>query len=280
LHPSGVDKSSTSFGWGKGWNVTSAGWSDPIWHVSSSSGEACCELLYPVTLLLLLLACRQLVEGTSHGGDGDEGSDDDEEAVRAPLSGRPLPPSSAVPLCVIRHYSPVKAVWDWITLLLVLYTAIFTPYAAAFLLGEGITRRQPATGVGLPPTNGSRPGAAAAAGVTDSVSLHPLFVIDIFVDIMFITDIVINFRTTYVDGGEVSRALLVFTDRTFRFLVCFSPLVFSERELTSAFAICYRPSVCRLSSVTFVRPTHYSGGSDFRQYFYGIRYLGHPFTSA
>jgi len=53
LHPSGVAKSSTSFGWGKGWNVTSAGWQvilcDPIWHVSSSSGEACCELLYPVT---------------------------------------------------------------------------------------------------------------------------------------------------------------------------------------------------------------------------------------
>ena len=36
--------------------------------------------------------------------------------------------------------------------------------------------------------------------------------------------------------------------------------VFSERELTFTFAICYRPSVCRLSSVclssvTFVRPT-------------------------
>ena len=26
LHPSGVAKSSTSFGWGKGGNVTSAGW--------------------------------------------------------------------------------------------------------------------------------------------------------------------------------------------------------------------------------------------------------------
>jgi len=55
LHRSGVAESSTSFGWGKGWNVTSAGWQvtlyDPIWHVSSSSGEACCELLYPVTLL-------------------------------------------------------------------------------------------------------------------------------------------------------------------------------------------------------------------------------------
>jgi len=30
------------------WQVTLC---DPIWHVSSSSGEACCELLYPVTLL-------------------------------------------------------------------------------------------------------------------------------------------------------------------------------------------------------------------------------------
>jgi len=29
----------------------------------------------------------------------------------------------------------------------------------------------------------------------------------------------------------------------------------SERELTFTFAICYRPSVCRLSSVTVVRPT-------------------------
>jgi len=48
-------------GWGKGGNVTSAGWQvtlcncNPIWHVSSRSGEACCELLYPVTLLTLLL---------------------------------------------------------------------------------------------------------------------------------------------------------------------------------------------------------------------------------
>jgi len=42
-------------GCGKGGNVTSAGWQvtlcDPIWLVSSRSGEARCELLYPVTLL-------------------------------------------------------------------------------------------------------------------------------------------------------------------------------------------------------------------------------------
>jgi len=52
-HQVGWLTTSTSFGWGKGWNATSAGWQvtlcDPIWHVSSSSGEVCCELLYPVT---------------------------------------------------------------------------------------------------------------------------------------------------------------------------------------------------------------------------------------
>jgi len=41
LHPSGVAKLSTSFGWGKGGKVTSAGWQvtlcDPIWHVISCS---------------------------------------------------------------------------------------------------------------------------------------------------------------------------------------------------------------------------------------------------
>ena len=36
----------------------------------------------------------------------------------------------------VLHYSPFKEVWDWIILLLVLYTAVFTPYVAAFLLNE------------------------------------------------------------------------------------------------------------------------------------------------
>ena len=45
-------------GWGKGGNVTSAGWQvtlcDPIWHVSYHRSEVCCQLLYLVTLLYLL----------------------------------------------------------------------------------------------------------------------------------------------------------------------------------------------------------------------------------
>ena len=53
--------------------------------------------------------------------------------------------------------------------------------------------------------------------------------------------------------------------------------LFSERELTFTFAICCRPSVC-LSSVGNARAP-YSGGSYFRQYFYGIWYPSHPLTS-
>lgn len=80
----------------------------------------------------------------------------------------------------ILHYSPFKAVWDWLILLLVLYTAVFTPYSAAFLLSEH-------------PDKGP-----ADCGYT----CNPLNVVDLVVDVMFIIDIVINFRTTYVNRND------------------------------------------------------------------------------
>ena len=61
LHPSGVAESSTSVGWRKGGNVTSAGWQvtlcDPTRHVSCRSGLAMlyCELLYEHTSLSFTL---------------------------------------------------------------------------------------------------------------------------------------------------------------------------------------------------------------------------------
>ncbi|XP_021374212.1 potassium voltage-gated channel subfamily H member 6-like [Mizuhopecten yessoensis] len=84
----------------------------------------------------------------------------------------------------ILHYSPFKAVWDWIILLLVIYTAIFTPYAAAFLLSEENNRK----------TDGNK-----------SIEVryqNPMTIIDLIVDIMFIIDILINFRTTYVNKND------------------------------------------------------------------------------
>uniref|UniRef100_A0A8C6T6Q4 Ion transport domain-containing protein n=1 Tax=Neogobius melanostomus TaxID=47308 RepID=A0A8C6T6Q4_9GOBI len=80
----------------------------------------------------------------------------------------------------VLHYSPFKAVWDWLILLLVIYTAILTPYSAAFLLNE--TEEQSIQSCGY--------------------HCSPLNVVDLIVDIMFIIDIVINFRTTYVNTND------------------------------------------------------------------------------
>ncbi|QQP39547.1 Uncharacterized protein FKW44_020468, partial [Caligus rogercresseyi] len=41
-----------------------------------------------------------------------------------------------IPRWTVLHYAPFKALWDWVILFLVIYTAIFTPYVAAFLLNE------------------------------------------------------------------------------------------------------------------------------------------------
>jgi len=90
LHPSGVAKSSTSFGWGKGWNVTSGVWQvtlcDPIRHVNSSSGVATLvsALLYPCyfTFTFTLFKC-----GISYRRAAvDRTSTDDAESVARPLT--------------------------------------------------------------------------------------------------------------------------------------------------------------------------------------------------
>ncbi|XP_006044187.2 potassium voltage-gated channel subfamily H member 6 [Bubalus bubalis] len=78
------------------------------------------------------------------------------------------------------HYSPFKAVWDWLILLLVIYTAVFTPYSAAFLLSDQDESQR------------------GDCGYTCS----PLTVVDLIVDIMFVVDIIINFRTTYVNTND------------------------------------------------------------------------------
>ncbi|XP_060758082.1 potassium voltage-gated channel subfamily H member 6a isoform X2 [Neoarius graeffei] len=80
----------------------------------------------------------------------------------------------------ILHYSPFKAVWDWLILLLVLYTAVFTPYSAAFLLSEQQDESR----------------------VDCGYTCNPLNMVDLVVDVMFIIDIIINFRTTYVNRND------------------------------------------------------------------------------
>ncbi|XP_067285586.1 potassium voltage-gated channel subfamily H member 6 [Pseudorasbora parva] len=81
---------------------------------------------------------------------------------------------------IMLHYSPFKAMWDWIILLLVLYTAVITPYSAAFLLNELEEDRRHTCGY----------------------TCNPLNVVDVIVDVLFIIDIVITFRTTYVNHND------------------------------------------------------------------------------
>ena len=52
-------------------------------------------------------------------------------------------------------------------------------------------------------------------------------------------------------------------------------LCFSEPELTF---VHYMLSPVRLSSVVGNAHAPYSADCNFRQYFYGVRYLGHPLT--
>jgi len=57
----------------------------------------------------------------------------------------------------------------------------------------------------------------------------------------------------------------------------FSGTLNPTQSISQSIAVCYRPSVC-LSVVCNARAP-YSGGSNFRQSFYGIWYHGHPLTS-
>ncbi|GAA6077792.1 potassium voltage-gated channel subfamily H member 6 [Tachysurus ichikawai] len=81
---------------------------------------------------------------------------------------------------IMLHYSPLKAAWDWVILLLMLYTAIFTPYSAAFLLNELAEKRRHFC----------------------SYACSPLSIVDAVVDVLFMVDIVISFRTTYVNHND------------------------------------------------------------------------------
>ncbi|KAK4476065.1 hypothetical protein MN116_000674 [Schistosoma mekongi] len=79
----------------------------------------------------------------------------------------------------LKHYSVFKAVWDWIILALIIYTAIFTPYVTVFLMNTGNKY------------------AKLISGTSTLLST-----VDILVDVMFIIDILINFRTTYVNKND------------------------------------------------------------------------------
>lgn len=87
-------------------------------------------------------------------------------------------PQAQLHACTIRHDSLFKAVWDWIILALVIFTAIEIPFSVAFLMPLQ--------------KDGEKPERLNFYRVT------PLLVFNLGVDLMFVIDIFINFRTTFI----------------------------------------------------------------------------------
>ncbi|KAM4026655.1 voltage-gated delayed rectifier potassium channel KCNH8 isoform 1-T1 [Anomaloglossus baeobatrachus] len=75
---------------------------------------------------------------------------------------------------IILHFSTFKAAWDWLILLATFYVAVTVPYNVSFVDNDDLSSTRSTT------------------------------VSDISVEILFITDIILNFRTTYVSkSGQV-----------------------------------------------------------------------------
>ena len=69
--------------------------------------------------------------------------------------------------CIVLHYSLTRELWDWLIIMLCIYAAILVPYNITF-------------------------------------HLDGFLVLDIIIDVIFLIDIVMNFRTTHVtESGKL-----------------------------------------------------------------------------
>ncbi|CAH2306076.1 potassium voltage-gated channel subfamily H member 8-like [Pelobates cultripes] len=127
---------------------------------------------------------------------------------------------------ILLHYGTFKAGWDWLILLATFYVAVTVPYNVCF----AITR-------------------------DDSISSRsPPSVSDIFVEILFMLDILLNFRTTYVSkSGQVvydPRSICVHYATTWFFVDLIAALPF---DLLYAFSVNVYFGVHLLKTVRLLR---------------------------
>uniref|UniRef100_A0A3Q2Q721 Voltage-gated delayed rectifier potassium channel KCNH4 n=1 Tax=Fundulus heteroclitus TaxID=8078 RepID=A0A3Q2Q721_FUNHE len=107
---------------------------------------------------------------------------------------------------ILLHYGTFKAGWDWLILLATFYVAVTVPYNVCFTVG-----------------------GARDEGYS-STSRNPPSVSDILVEILFILDIMLNFRTTFVStSGQVvydARSICVHYVTTWLFVDLVAALPF------------------------------------------------------
>ncbi|KAL4616593.1 potassium voltage-gated channel subfamily H member 3-like [Arapaima gigas] len=130
---------------------------------------------------------------------------------------------------ILLHYGTFKAGWDWLILLATFYVAVTVPYNVCFTAASG---RDEGT----------------------SASRSPPSVSDILVEILFILDIVLNFRTTYVStSGQVvydARSICVHYATTWLFVDLIAALPF---DLLYAFNVSVYFGVHLLKTVRLLR---------------------------
>uniref|UniRef100_A0A3B3UHV6 Voltage-gated delayed rectifier potassium channel KCNH4 n=1 Tax=Poecilia latipinna TaxID=48699 RepID=A0A3B3UHV6_9TELE len=126
---------------------------------------------------------------------------------------------------ILLHYSVSKALWDWLILLATFYVAVTVPYNVSFS-----------------PHDDSIPASRST------------IVSDILVEMLFITDIILNFRTTYVSqSGQVvyeSRSICIHYATTWFFVDLVAALPF---DLLYAFNITVTSLVHLLKTVRLLR---------------------------
>lgn len=84
---------------------------------------------------------------------------------------------------ILSHYGVGKSCWDWLILIVTFYVAIVVPYNATFKDKRSVMYNTP------------------SMQVVDSCAIDS---IDVFVEIVFVIDVLLNFRTTFVNRkGEV-----------------------------------------------------------------------------
>ncbi|XP_074835241.1 voltage-gated delayed rectifier potassium channel KCNH4 isoform X2 [Carettochelys insculpta] len=126
---------------------------------------------------------------------------------------------------ILLHYSVFKALWDWLILLATFYVAVTVPYNVCF------------------------------TGTEDSlVAARTTIVSDIVVEMLFILDIVLNFRTTYVSqSGQVvyePRSICIHYVATWFFVDLIAALPF---DLLYAFNVTVTSLVHLLKTVRLLR---------------------------
>ncbi|KAM8856308.1 voltage-gated delayed rectifier potassium channel KCNH8 [Spinachia spinachia] len=131
---------------------------------------------------------------------------------------------------ILLHYGTFKAGWDWLILLATFYVAVTVPYNVCFAVVGGRDE-----GSGTAPRN-------------------PPSVSDILVEILFILDILLNFRTTFVStSGQVvfdARSICVHYVTTWLFVDLIAALPF---DLLYAFNISVYFGVHLLKTVRLLR---------------------------